>query len=139
MGSHAIAVPFPTLAPSRPTLEWIVTRPGKVNAISRVDVLGHIAFARAGLVAWAAPSREVRLFVFLPHGRKLADGWPQGAAAWRYESWLVTDDGLPFGPKRLVRHIVPGRECLTADFVDVFAAAEQATRSQLLAWLGKLG
>jgi hypothetical protein len=80
----------------------------------------------------------VRLFVFMPHGRKLADGWPVGAAAWRYEAWFVSDDGCAVAPKRLVRAIVAYREVLTADFVEVFAAAEFATQRQLYAWLGAL-
>lgn len=120
-------------------LEWVVSRSGKVNAISRLDVMGHEAFKRAGLVAWAAPSHEVRLFVFLPHGRSLSQGMPQGCAAWRHEAWLVTHDAGYDGHYRLVRAIARGVECMTADLVEVFAAAELATEQQLRSWLGKLG
>lgn len=130
---------FPQLAP--PKLEWCMSRQGKVNAIARIDVRGANAFAVAGLVAWAAPSDMVRLFVFMPHGRSLAQGYPQGAARWRYESWFVVSDSSDHRVtvnKRLLRHIVQASELHTADMVEVFSACELATRLKLREWLGKL-
>jgi hypothetical protein len=47
----------PPKEPAR--LEWTVSKRGKCNAISRLDVLGHDAFARAGLVACLCSCRMV--------------------------------------------------------------------------------
>jgi len=122
----------------RPRLDWVVSRRDEVNAISRCDVAGHEAFARAGLVAWASPSDHVRLFVFMPSGRPLSDGMPWGNTAWRYEAWLVARQEHIRPPMRLVRPIAAHRECITPDLVEVFAAAELTAQTELYAYLGKL-
>ncbi len=134
---NVVAVERYDFAGPRAKLDWVFSRSGKVNAIARIDVAGREAFKRAGLVAFAAPSDDVRLFVFLPDGKPLGSPtW--GNMAWRYEAWFVAGE-YPADDKRLVRPLVTRRECITSDIVEVFAAAELAARNQLYEWMGKLG
>jgi len=112
-----------------PRLEWCARIKG-IDPITKIDVLGVEAFRRAGLVAWAAPSSAVRLFVFEPR-----NSMPSVAfTGWRHEAWIVS----PGRPKHLLRALYGDRYVASGDLVDALAQCEADAREVLASWMGDL-